>query len=56
MTFESLHYFEINISDRPLVITHYSLIWIIVDVKWLLLDQFELQEAEIFFDTLAKVL
>ena len=42
MTFEYLHYFETNISDRPFIITHYSLIWINISVKWLLLDQFDL--------------
>ena len=40
MTFESLPYFEINMSDRP-VQAHYSLIWINGDVKWLVLEQFE---------------
>ena len=44
MTFESLHYFEIDLYIKKTVVTHYSLIWINVDVKWLRLEQFELKE------------
>ena len=53
MTFKTLHYSEINISDRPFI-THYSLIWINVAIKWLLLEQFELMQPKILACKLAK--
>ena len=39
---------------RETIITHYSLIWIIVDVTWLLLEQFGVKEPKNTFDKLAK--
>ena len=34
--------------------THYSLIWINVDVKWLLLEQFELKNQKYFWQACYK--
>ena len=53
MAYGSMHYFEINTSD---IITHHSLIWSNVDVKLLLLEQFELKEPQILLASLPKVL
>ena len=62
--FRTLHYFEINNSD----ITYYAdpdhitstliqiIIWINVDVNWLLLEQTELKEPKILLVSLPKVL
>ena len=52
MAFESSHYFEINTG----YLSQNSLIWINVDIKWILLEQNELKEFKICFDKLAKSL
>ena len=37
------------------VITHYPSIWVNIDVKWLLLEQFELNETKILLASLPKI-
>ena len=56
MTLKAVHYSEINILDRLDRIAHYSEIWINMDVKWLLLQQFELKETKILLASLPNVL
>ena len=56
MTFESLHYFEIDIYQIDQYNTLLDIIWINVDEKWVLLEQFELKEPNILVAVVSQAI